>query len=149
MILDFFNDHDLAYLFCEVIAAVQEVESLIDNLADKHKSQFDKKLFSKAFKNKSKIIDELVKNNISTKEQGEKLKQIIKLRNYLAHSYFVDEGKRLSNYEIQGDCHFVGTCKEDLEIAKKVIFEVNDYYSNLLEESDIKRPNIIDGNFNL
>lgn len=73
---------------------------------------------------------------------------IINLRNYLVHEFFYDNGEKLKTMNIK-EYRFTGNYKKDFDLILNIIFELHDYIDNKIEKDELKRPNIIENNYEI
>lgn len=137
---DFFVNADLSISFCKIIFSIQELEKDIKELTENCYDKYNKKMAI------SECIEKLA--DIIPKKQRNTILSIIKLRNYLVHEFFYDNGIKLKNIKIK-KYRFTGDYKKDFDLILKIIFELHDYIDNKIENDQLKRPNIIENNYEI
>lgn len=137
---DFFVNADLSILFCKIIFSIQELEINIKKLTkEKYIKYKDNMSISTCIGNLTDIIPENQRNTIL---------DIINLRNYLVHKFFYDNGEKLKTMNIK-EYRFTGNYKKDFDLISNIIFELHDYIDNKIEKDELKRPNIIENNYEI
>lgn len=91
----------------------------------------------------NKLNEALKKHNLISKKDYKNLKEIIKIRNYINHEFYLtDFQNSASDYDI-----YIETLEKNLNSAQFLIFEATDVIDNKIDQlqgDNIVRPTIFD-----
>lgn len=91
----------------------------------------------------NKLNEALKKHNLISKKDYKNLKEVIKIRNYINHEFYLtDFQNSASDYDI-----YIGTLEKNLNSAQFLIFEATDVIDNKIDKlqgDNIVRPTIFD-----
>ena len=91
----------------------------------------------------NKLNEALKKHNLISKKDYKNLKEIIKIRNYINHEFYLtDFQNSASDYDI-----YIETLEKNLNSAQFLIFEATDVIDNKIDKlqgDNIVRPTIFD-----
>lgn len=122
-----------------IIRSAQEWEQKYKNLATV--LNISVKNINKSSLNK--LNEALKKHNLISKKDYKNLKEIIKIRNYINHEFYLtDFQNSASDYDI-----YIETLEKNLNSAQFLIFEATDVIDNKIDQlqgDNIVRPTIFD-----
>lgn len=91
----------------------------------------------------NKLNEALKKHNLISKKDYKNLKEVIKIRNYINHEFYLtDFQNSASDYDI-----YIETLEKNLNSAQFLIFEATDVIDNKIDKfqgDNIVRPTIFD-----
>ena len=91
----------------------------------------------------NKLNEALKKHNLISKKDYKNLKEVIKIRNYINHEFYLtDFQNSASDYDI-----YIETLEKNLNFAQFLIFEATDVIDNKIDKlqgDNIVRPTIFD-----
>ena len=91
----------------------------------------------------NKLNEALKKHNLISKKDYKNLKEVIKIRNYINHEFYLtDFQNSASGYDI-----YIETLEKNLNFAQFLIFEATDVIDNKIDKlqgDNIVRPTIFD-----
>lgn len=91
----------------------------------------------------NKLNEALKKHNLISKKDYKNLKEVIKIRNYINHEFYLtDFQNSASDYDI-----YIETLEKNLNSAQFLIFEATDVIDNKIDKlqgDNIARPTIFD-----
>lgn len=91
----------------------------------------------------NKLNNALKKYDLISEIDYKKLKEVIKIRNYINHEFY------LTDFQNSADCYdkYIGKLEEILNLAQLLIFEATDFVDNRidkLQNNSIMRPTVFD-----